>query len=110
MQPYPSGVPWTEREVAAMVGYSEGKDDILKRLRRAEGQVRGIERMVESDTYCIDVLTQVSAVTRAMETVALKLLDDHLAHCLAEAAREGGQVADDKVREASAAIARLVRS
>jgi DNA-binding FrmR family transcriptional regulator len=72
--------------------------------------VRGIERMVESDTYCIDVLTQVSAVTRAMETVALKLLDDHLAHCLAEAAREGGQVADDKVREASAAIARLVRS
>jgi DNA-binding FrmR family transcriptional regulator len=99
-----------EREVAAMVGYSEGKDDILKRLRRAEGQVRGIERMVESDTYCIDVLTQVSAVTRAMETVALKLLDDHLAHCLAEAAREGGQVADDKVREASAAIARLVRS
>jgi DNA-binding FrmR family transcriptional regulator len=96
--------------VAAVVGYSEGKDDILKRLRRAEGQVRGIERMVESDTYCIDVLTQVSAVTRAMETVALKLLDDHLAHCLAEAAREGGQVADDKVREASAAIARLVRS
>ncbi|AWF98969.1 conserved hypothetical protein [Clavibacter sepedonicus] len=96
--------------MAAMVGYSEGKDDILKRLRRAEGQVRGIERMVESDTYCIDVLTQVSAVTRAMETVALKLLDDHLAHCLAEAAREGGQVADDKVREASAAIARLVRS
>ncbi len=93
-----------------MVGYSEGKDDILKRLRRAEGQVRGIERMVESDTYCIDVLTQVSAVTRAMETVALMLLDDHLAHCLAEAAREGGQVADDKVREASAAIARLVRS
>ncbi|WP_316297806.1 metal-sensitive transcriptional regulator [Clavibacter michiganensis] len=93
-----------------MIGYSEGKDDILKRLRRAEGQVRGIERMVESDTYCIDVLTQVSAVTRAMETVALKLLDDHLAHCLAEAAREGGQVADDKVREASAAIARLVRS
>jgi DNA-binding FrmR family transcriptional regulator len=99
-----------KREVAAMVGYSEGKDDILRRLRRAEGQVRGIERMVESDTYCIDVLTQVSAVTRAMETVALKLLDDHLAHCLAEAAREGGQVADDKVREASAAIARLVRS
>ncbi len=93
-----------------MIGYSEGKDDILKRLRRAEGQVRGIERMVESDTYCIDVLTQVSAVTRAMETVALKLLDDHLAHCLAEAAREGGQGADDKVREASAAIARLVRS
>ncbi|KZC94973.1 metal-sensitive transcriptional regulator [Clavibacter tessellarius] len=93
-----------------MVGYSEGKDDILKRLRRAEGQVRGIERMIEADTYCIDVLTQVSAVTRAMETVALKLLDDHLAHCLAEAAREGGQVADDKVREASAAIARLVRS
>ncbi|WP_369814557.1 metal-sensitive transcriptional regulator [Frigoribacterium sp. Leaf172] len=83
---------------------------MLKRLRRAEGQVRGIQRMVDDDTYCIDVLTQVSAATKALETVALQLLDDHLAHCVAEAAREGGDVAEQKVREASAAIARLVRS
>jgi CsoR family transcriptional regulator, copper-sensing transcriptional repressor len=93
-----------------MVGYAQDKDDLLKRLRRAEGQVRGIHRMVEEDTYCIDVLTQVSAATKALETVALALLEDHLAHCVAEAAREGGKVADDKIREASAAIARLVRS
>ncbi len=93
-----------------MVGYSDGKDDLLKRLRRAEGQVRGIHRMVEEDTYCIDVLTQVSAATKALENVAIALLNDHLAHCVAEAAREGGTVADDKIREASAAIARLVRS
>lgn len=93
-----------------MVGYAQNKEDLLKRLRRAEGQVRGIHRMVEEDTYCIDVLTQVSAATKALETVALGLLEDHLAHCVAEAAREGGAVADDKIREASAAIARLVRS
>ena len=93
-----------------MVGYTANKDDLLKRLRRAEGQVRGIQRMVDSDTYCIDILTQVSAATKALENVALALLDDHLAHCVAEAAREGGSVADDKIREASAAIARLVRS
>lgn len=93
-----------------MAGYAQDKEDLLKRLRRAEGQVRGIHRMVEEDTYCIDVLTQVSAATKALETVALALLEDHLAHCVAEAAREGGTVADDKIREASAAIARLVRS
>ena len=93
-----------------MVGYTANKDDLLKRLRRAEGQVRGIQRMVDSDSYCIDILTQVSAATKALENVALALLDDHLAHCVAEAAREGGAVADDKIREASAAIARLVRS
>lgn len=93
-----------------MVGYSANKDDLLKRLRRAEGQVRGIQRMVDSDSYCIDILTQVSAATKALENVALALLDDHLAHCVAEAAREGGSVADDKIKEASAAIARLVRS
>ncbi|AMM21686.1 CopY family transcriptional regulator [Frondihabitans sp. PAMC 28766] len=91
-------------------GYSGDKDQILKRLKRAEGQVRGLQRMVEDDTYCIDILTQVSAATRALETVALQLLDDHLAHCVAEAVAEGGDVADQKVREASAAIARLVRS
>lgn len=93
-----------------MVGYTDHKEELLTRLHRAEGQVRGIHRMVEEDTYCIDVLTQVAAATKALETVALALLDDHLAHCVAEAAREGGTVADDKIREASAAIARLVRS
>lgn len=93
-----------------MVGYANTKEDLLKRLRRAEGQVRGIQRMVEEDTYCIDILTQVSAATKALETVALSLLDDHLMHCVAEATAEGGAVADEKIREASAAIARLVRS
>jgi CsoR family transcriptional regulator, copper-sensing transcriptional repressor len=93
-----------------MNGYVSNKDDLLKRLRRAEGQVRGIQRMVEDDTYCIDVLTQVSAATKALENVALSLLDDHLSHCVAEASAEGGPVADEKLREASAAIARLVRS
>jgi DNA-binding FrmR family transcriptional regulator len=94
----------------AHVGYAGDKEQIIKRLKRAEGQVRGLQRMVEDDTYCIDILTQVSAATKALETVALQLLDDHLAHCVAEASREGGAVADQKIREASAAIARLVRS
>ncbi len=93
-----------------MHGYMDNKDELLKRLRRAEGQVRGIQRMVEEDTYCIDILTQVSAATKALETVALQLLDDHLSHCVAQATREGGAAADEKLREASAAIARLVRS
>lgn len=93
-----------------VVGYVENKEDLLKRLRRAEGQVRGIHRMVEEDTYCIDVLTQVSAATKALETVALALLNDHLSHCVAEATREGGPVGDEKLREANEAIARLVRS
>ncbi|WP_157157022.1 metal-sensitive transcriptional regulator [Diaminobutyricimonas sp. LJ205] len=91
-------------------GYVENKAQLIKRLRRAEGQIRGIQRMVEEDTYCIDILTQVSAATKALETVALELLNDHLSHCVAEATREGGPVAEEKIREASAAIARLVRS
>ncbi|GAA3640956.1 metal-sensitive transcriptional regulator [Microbacterium awajiense] len=91
-------------------GYVANKDDLLKRLRRAEGQVRGIARMVEEDKYCIDILTQVSAATRALETVALSLLGDHLSHCVAEASAEGGPVAAEKIREANDAIARLVRS
>ena len=91
-------------------GYVDDKDALLKRLRRAEGQVRGVQRMVESDEYCIDILTQISAATKALETVALELLDDHLSHCVAEATREGGPVAEQKLTEASAAIARLVRS
>lgn len=93
-----------------MPGYTDDKQQILTRLKRAEGQVRGIQRMVEDDTYCIDVLTQVSAATKALETVAIQLLNDHLSHCVAEAAREGGPVADEKITEAMVAIARLVRS
>lgn len=91
-------------------GYAGNKDAVLKRLRRVEGQVRGLQRMVDEDTYCIDVLTQVSATTRALESVALQLLDEHLAHCVAHAVQLGGAEADAKVKEASAAIARLLRS
>lgn len=91
-------------------GYDSNKDDLQQRLRRIEGQVRGISRMVEEDKYCIDILTQVSAATKALETVALSLLGDHLRHCVAEASAEGGQVAAEKIREANDAIARLVRS
>jgi CsoR family transcriptional regulator, copper-sensing transcriptional repressor len=93
-----------------MYGYAENKDAVLKRLRRIEGQVRGLQRMVEEDTYCIDVLTQISAVNRALQAVALELLDDHLSHCVAQAMAEGGADATDKLAEATAAIARLVRS
>ena len=93
-----------------MYGYSENKDSYLLRLRRIEGQVRGLQRMVEGDKYCIDILTQVAAVTRALQSVALGLLDEHLSHCVAEAVTEGGDAAEAKVREASEAIARLVRS
>lgn len=93
-----------------MHGYIGDKDALLARLRRVEGQVRGLARMVEEESYCIDVLTQVSATTKALEAVALALLDDHLMHCVAEASEQGGAVAAEKLREASAAIARLVRS
>jgi DNA-binding FrmR family transcriptional regulator len=93
-----------------MAGYTSTKEDHLKRLRRIEGQVRGIARMVEEDTYCIDVLTQVSAATKALQSVALNLLDEHMGHCVVEAARKGGEEQDEKLREASEAIARLVRS
>jgi DNA-binding FrmR family transcriptional regulator len=91
-------------------GYTPDKEDYLKRLRRIEGQVRGLQRMVEEDKYCIDILTQVSAATRALQSVALGLMEDHLGHCVAQATAEGGDVAAAKVREASDAIARLVRS
>ena len=93
-----------------MPGYITEKPALLNRLRRIEGQVRGLQRMVEDDTYCIDILTQVSAATKALETVALSLLDGHLRHCVADAARVGGEEADAKLTEASEAIARLVRS
>jgi DNA-binding FrmR family transcriptional regulator len=93
-----------------MTGYIDNKDAVLRRLRRVEGQIRGLQRMVENDTYCIDVLTQVSAATKALQAVALELLEDHLSHCIADAVHEGEGTADSKVREASDAIARLVRS
>lgn len=91
-------------------GYIHRKDDYLKRLARIEGQARGLQRMVDEEKYCIDILTQVSALTKALESVALGLLEEHLAHCVVEAARAGGPEAEAKVKEASDAIARLVRS
>jgi DNA-binding FrmR family transcriptional regulator len=93
-----------------MRGYTSDKDAVLKRLRRVEGQVRGLQRMVEDDEYCIDVLTQIAAATKALQAVSLGLLDEHLKHCVADALTQGGEGADLKVREASEAIARLVRS
>ncbi|MFL6099261.1 MAG: metal-sensitive transcriptional regulator [Actinomycetales bacterium] len=93
-----------------MPGYAGSKEAYLKRLRRVEGQVRGLQRMVEQDTYCIDVLTQVAAVTKALQAVSLGLLEDHVGHCVVDAARESDAAAEAKVREAAAAIARLVRS
>lgn len=93
-----------------MHGYADNKEALLKRLRRAEGQVAGIARMVENDDYCIDILTQVSATTKALEAVALSLLGEHLSHCVAEATAQGGPVAEEEIREANTAIARLVRS
>jgi DNA-binding FrmR family transcriptional regulator len=94
----------------ALPGYHDSKDDVLKRLRRIEGQVRGLQRMVDEDAYCIDVLTQVSAATRALQSVAVNLLDQHLRHCVAEAAARGDRVADERLTEATSAIERLVRS
>ena len=91
-------------------GYITDKQAVLNRLKRIEGQVRGLQRMVESDTYCIDILTQTSAATRALESVALSLLDQHLHHCVVDAAAAGGPEAEQKLAEATAAIARLVRS
>ena len=93
-----------------MYGYTQDKDKYLNRLRRIEGQVRGLEKMVEEDKYCIDILTQVAAATSALQSVALGLLEDHLGHCVAQATAEGGEVGAAKVREASEAIARLVKS
>jgi len=91
-------------------GYITAKDDYLKRLRRIEGQARGLQRMVDEEQYCIDILTQVSAMTKALQSVALGLLDDHLAHCVTDAVAEGGDEAAVKLKEASDAIARLVRA
>jgi DNA-binding FrmR family transcriptional regulator len=96
--------------MTAAHGYSSHKDDYAKRLRRIEGQVRGIARMIDEDKYCIDVLTQISAVNSALQSVALGLLDEHLGHCVAQAVAHGGDEGSAKLAEASAAIARLVRS
>jgi DNA-binding FrmR family transcriptional regulator len=93
-----------------MFGYGETKDAYRRRLRRIEGQIRGLQVMIDEDRYCIDILTQISAATRALQSVALELVDDHLNHCVREAIDAGGPEADAKVAEASAAIARLVRS
>ena len=98
------GMEWT------LPGYANDKKRTITRLRRIEGQVRAIEQMVESDTYCIDVLTQIAASTSALKSVALTLLDDHMNHCVRQAAAKGGEEADEKMEEASEAIARLVRS
>jgi CsoR family transcriptional regulator, copper-sensing transcriptional repressor len=92
-----------------MHGYTADKDKYLNRLRRIEGQVRGLQRMVDEDKYCIDILTQISAVNSALQSVALGLLENHLGHCVAEAVAEGGDTATEKVREASSAIERLVK-
>jgi DNA-binding FrmR family transcriptional regulator len=94
----------------AHYGYISKKSDYLTRLRRIEGQARGLQRMVEDEKYCIDILTQVSAMTKALQSVALGLLEEHLSHCVVSAAQAGGAEADEKVREAADAIARLVRS
>jgi DNA-binding FrmR family transcriptional regulator len=94
-----------------MRGYEMSKDDYLKRLRRVEGQVRGLQRMIDEDTYCIDVLTQVSAVTSALQSVAVGLLDEHVRHCVSDAARgDDAERAEEMVTEATKAIERLVKS
>jgi DNA-binding FrmR family transcriptional regulator len=93
-----------------LVGYAQDKDAIQRRLRRIEGQVRGLQRMMDDDAYCIDVLTQISAATRALQSVAVQLLGEHLSHCVQDAVTAGGPEAGAKIREAQEAIERLVRS
>ena len=89
-----------------MRGYYADKNDILARLRRIEGQVRGLQKMVDNDDYCIDILTQITAASNALKKVAVGLLDEHIRHCVAQSTEEG----KDMVREATAAIERLVKS
>lgn len=95
--------------VASPHGYAADKEAYLRRLKRIEGQVRGIARMVSEDSYCIDILTQVAAVTKALHAVSIGLLDEHIGHCVVSAAAESSEAGDAKVREASDAIARLLR-
>lgn len=91
-------------------GYADDKAAVLARLKKVEGQVRGIHKMIENDRYCIDVLQQITAATRALQGVALHLLDDHMAHCVVTAVKAGGAEKEAKLREASVAIAQLVKS
>jgi len=93
-----------------MRGYTISKDDYIKRLRRIEGQVRGLQRLVDEDTYCIDVLTQIAATTKALQSIAIGLLDEHVRHCVIEASKNGPDNADDAITEATKAIERLIRS
>ncbi|HEV3475373.1 MAG TPA: metal-sensitive transcriptional regulator [Actinomycetota bacterium] len=93
-----------------MYGYAENKDELRARLRRIEGQVRGIERMVEDDEYCIDILTQISAASSALKKVSVALLEDHMRHCVADASTKSGSAREGKVVEAADAIARLLKS
>jgi DNA-binding FrmR family transcriptional regulator len=95
---------------AATHGYSADREQLLKRLRRIEGQVRGVQGMVEDDRYCIDVLTQISAANRGLQSVAVGMLDDHLRHCVVDAAARGGQEGEEKLTEATAAIERLLKT
>ncbi|MGW1269019.1 metal-sensitive transcriptional regulator [Streptomyces sp. NPDC002491] len=99
-----------EHPAGVVHGYHQQKAEHLKRLRRIEGQIRGLQRMVDEDTYCIDILTQVSASTKALQSFALQLLEEHLRHCVADAALKGGDEIDEKVEEATKAIARLLRT
>ncbi|WP_304481853.1 metal-sensitive transcriptional regulator [Cryobacterium sp. M25] len=91
-------------------GYISSKDAYVKRLRRIEGQARGLQGMVADELYCVDILTQISAMTSALQSVALGLLEDHMSHCVVAAVAAGGEEGDAKIKEASIAIARLVRS
>ena len=93
-----------------MNGYGKNKEEVQRRLRRIEGQIRGLQKMVEDDRYCIDVLTQISSATRALQGVAISLLDDHLRHCVSDAIASSSADADDKLTEATAAVARLLKS
>jgi DNA-binding FrmR family transcriptional regulator len=93
-----------------MPGYTLTKDDLLRRLRRIEGQARGVAAMVEEDRYCIDVLTQISAIRSALESVAIGLVDGHVRHCVVDAVTAGGDTANERLDEATAAIARLIKS
>jgi DNA-binding FrmR family transcriptional regulator len=106
----PSESPLGESGEDVTFGYHKNKDEHLKRLRRIEGQIRGLQRMVDEDVYCIDILTQVSASTKALQSFALQLLEEHLRHCVAHAAVKGGSEIDVKVEEATKAIARLLRT
>lgn len=105
---YPQGVPGRRVAKTSTPGYLTEKQAVLTRLRRIEGQVRGLQRLVSEETYCVDILTQVAASTKALESVALLLLEQHLQHCLAHASTDTER--ERKLAEASGAIARLVRS